>query len=203
MLKGSHNLKDCLHDDRIITRLFNIQCEHFPSITAASYKLSSVQASRRWLRNVLAECIKTLTNKTYATNDETTREVMRNIWFLANQEKLKNNPEDEIINFKTTVLLRYFNLLLTGRKDTEFTPLQFLDAFQIDNKHVMAILDSQTRSHLTLQGAYNTIYLFNAKPANIKPPGLIKSNKLIPNGWYVALLFIRQSPSIEEELFQE
>jgi len=203
MLKGSHNLKDVLHDDRIITTLFKIQSEHFPNIIAASYKLSSVQASRRWLRKILAQCVKALMNKSYTANDETTDEVMKNIWFLANKDKPATNPEDEIINYKTNVLLRYFHLLLTGRKDTQFTPLQFLDAFQIDNNHIMAVLDPKTGNNLTPQGAYNTIYLFNAPPAEIKPPGLIKSNKPLPNGWYVLLVFVRQSPSIEKELFQE
>jgi|YelNatPaOPRAMG01_1025707.scaffolds.fasta_scaffold494943_1 hypothetical protein len=97
MLKGGPCLHDGLHDDRIISRLFKLQCKHFPSIIAASYKLSSVHASRRWLRDILTECIQILLNKKYAELDESASEVMQNLYFLADKKKLteesvKNEP---------------------------------------------------------------------------------------------------------------
>lgn len=204
MLKGGPSLHDGLYDDRIITRLFKIQCKHSPSTIAASYKLSSVHASRRWYRDILAQCIDILTNKKYAQFDETANEVMQNIWFLADiKETMKKNPQDEVALFKLMRLHRFFTLLLTGGKDQEFTPLTFVDVFQIDEKHVAAVVDPKTSSHLTKKGCQGIYYLFNARPAEIKPPGLIPSLKPIPNGWYVALVFCRQPHCVEEKIFRE
>lgn len=202
MLKGGPCLQDGLYDDRIISKLFKVQCQYSPSTIATSYKLSSVHASRRWLRDILAECVEILANKKYAEVGEAAKEVMHNVWFLADIEKtLKKNPQDEVAIYRLMRLQRFFRLLLTSQKDIEFTPFKFVDAFQINDEHIMAPLDPKT--NFTLKGCQGTTYLFNARTPEIKPPGLVRSIKPIPTGCYVAFVFYRQTRGIEEKIFEE
>jgi hypothetical protein len=202
MLKGGPCLQDGLHDDRIISRLFKLQCKHFPSTIAASYKLSSVHASRKWFRDILSECVEILANKKYTETDKITNEVMQNIYFLADTKKRKGKKlEDDAVSFKLIRLQHFFRLLLTGEKDTEFTPFKFVDAFKISDEHVMAVLDPKT--DLTKKECQGIAYLFNARTPEIKPPGLVKSINSIPDGWYTTLVFYRQPHGIEEKLLKE
>lgn len=202
MLKGGPCLQDGLYDDRTISRLFKLQCKHFPSTIATSYKLSSVHASRKWFRDIQAECIEILANKKYADIDKTTNEVMQNIYFLADTKKRKGKKlEDDAVSFKLIRLQHFFRLLLTGEKDAEFTPLKFVDAFKISDKYVMAVLDPKT--DLTKIQYQGIAYLFNARTPEIKPPGLVKPINSIPDGWYTTLVFYRRTHGIEEKILEK
>jgi hypothetical protein len=131
-----------------------------------SYKLSSFHASRRWLKAVLAKCIEALTDKNYGVQDQFTDKVMHNLWLIANKEKFrKDRFEDEVAEFKRRRLQHSLKLLLTGKKEMEFTPLQFEDVISF-GKHCLAIPKPKLNSYITPQSAQEIIYFFNPRSAD-------------------------------------
>jgi hypothetical protein len=166
MLKGSFDFD--LQDDRLIAELFKIQCKHFPPPIVISYKLSSFHASRRWLKATLARCIEILTNETYSVRNEFADRILENLWLLANKGKsAKDQLEDEIVEFKRRRLQQSLKLLLTGGKETEFTPFPFSDVIGF-GKYCMAFLDPTLKSNITTRGAQEITYLFSPRSPDVK-----------------------------------
>lgn len=194
MLKGSSGLED-LSDDRLIAELFKVQCKRFPSTSFVSYKLSSVHASRKWLRSVLAECIEVLTGAEFGSRNKL--DVTSVLRLLTSKGRLVKNEAEA---FRCRRLQQYFKLLLRGRKDSAFTPLPVEDVFRVDDKHLWIVLNPKKRGNATLKDYYNTVYLFNPQIPRIKPPDLLESPG--PDGYFPVVILERQDPAIEDELFK-
>jgi hypothetical protein len=163
MLKGAFDL-EAIQDDYIIAKLFDLQCKHFASTTSASYKLTSVHPSRRWLRETLAECIKTLIEENLPDHKDNATQTIKKLTSNLSREKLREKSlTDEITHFKIKRLQRFLSLLLTSQKDAKFTPLVFEDVFWGDEKkkNCLAIIDPQAQHSFNPQAASNTMYFFN------------------------------------------
>jgi hypothetical protein len=162
MLKGHDVLRQDfgLQDDYIMAELTKIQDRHFRTLVNC-YKLSSVNASKAWLRSALAYWMDNIMPEGFKLNHKFADSIGRNLWLLANEneELMESDREREKIEFKIRQVKRFFELLLTGERDTEFTPLSFDEIWLMDTGEMAAILNPE--QHFTRQGGLHITYFLN------------------------------------------
>lgn len=163
MLKGAFSFD--LQDDHLIADLFKIQTKDIPPPMILAYKLSSFHASRRWLKVALSECFDILTEERHNPYDQHgCAAVFRNAWPLLRRKATfrRNRPKSEMEQIRQRRFWEYLNLLLTGQKETAFTPFSFYDAFYCGKLH-MVMLDPEMNRHITLNGGRNITYMFHMR----------------------------------------